>query len=162
MLGRYLSNLAMDHWKATKKVMQYLQRTKYYKLTSRSAPLEIIRYSNSDFTGFLDSGQSIFGYVFMLAKGFVLWKSIKQTLIAYSTMEVEFVACHKASNQRIWLRNFIRRLQIMDSIESLVKISCDNKVAKFYSKNNKNPSKSKHIDIKFFVVKESTKSLSIN
>ena len=32
-LGRYLSNPSMDHWKKTKWVMQYLQRTKYYMLT---------------------------------------------------------------------------------------------------------------------------------
>ena len=28
MLGRYLSNPGMDHWKAAKRVMRYLQRTK--------------------------------------------------------------------------------------------------------------------------------------
>ena len=33
MLGRYLSNLGMIHWKAAKHVMQYLQRTKDFKLT---------------------------------------------------------------------------------------------------------------------------------
>ena len=33
MLGIYLSNLGMDHWKAAKRVMGYLQRTKDYMLT---------------------------------------------------------------------------------------------------------------------------------
>ena len=33
MLGRYESNLGMDHWKAAKKVMRYLQGTKDYMLT---------------------------------------------------------------------------------------------------------------------------------
>ena len=33
MLGRYLSNLGMDHWKKAKWVMWYLQRTKDYTLT---------------------------------------------------------------------------------------------------------------------------------
>ena len=33
MLGRYLSNRGMDHWKAAKRVMRYLQRTKDYMLT---------------------------------------------------------------------------------------------------------------------------------
>ena len=28
MLGRYLSNPGMDHWKAAKRVMRYLQKTK--------------------------------------------------------------------------------------------------------------------------------------
>ena len=35
MLGRHESNLSLDHWKAAKKVMQYLKGTKDYKLTYR-------------------------------------------------------------------------------------------------------------------------------
>ena len=33
LLGRYQSKLGLDHWKAAKKVMRYLQGTKDYKLT---------------------------------------------------------------------------------------------------------------------------------
>ena len=33
MLGKYLSNLEVDHWKAAKRVMRHLQRTKHYMLT---------------------------------------------------------------------------------------------------------------------------------
>ena len=35
MLGRYQSNPGIDHWKAAKKVMRYLQGTKDYMLTFR-------------------------------------------------------------------------------------------------------------------------------
>ena len=35
MLERYLSSPGMDHWKAAKRVMQYLQRTKDYMLIYR-------------------------------------------------------------------------------------------------------------------------------
>ena len=43
MLGRYLSNPGNDHWKAAKRVMRYLQRTKDYMLTYRKLDqLEII------------------------------------------------------------------------------------------------------------------------
>ena len=35
ILSKYLSNPGMDNWKATKKVMKYLQRTKHYMLTYR-------------------------------------------------------------------------------------------------------------------------------
>ena len=52
MLGRYLSNPGMDHWKAAKRVMRYLQRIKDHMLTyRRSDQLEIIRYSDSDYAG---------------------------------------------------------------------------------------------------------------
>ncbi|RVW92863.1 Retrovirus-related Pol polyprotein from transposon TNT 1-94 [Vitis vinifera] len=111
MLGRYLSNPGMDHWKKAKRVMRYLQRTKDYMLTyRRSSHLEIVGYSDSDFAGCLDSRRSTSGYIFMLAGGAVSWKSVKQTLIASSTMEAEFIACYEASNHGIWLRNFVTQL----------------------------------------------------
>ena len=52
MLGRYQSNLGMDHWKATKKVMRYLRETKDYMLiVMRSHNLEVIGYTDSYFAG---------------------------------------------------------------------------------------------------------------
>src|SRR3954469_3242967 len=154
MLGRYLSNPEMDHWKAVKRVLRYLQRTKDYKLTyQRSDHLEIVGYTDSDFAGFVDSRRSTSGYVFMMVGGAISWKSVKQTLTASSTMEAEFIACYEASNQSIWLRNLITGLQVVEGIESPLKINCDNKAAELYSKNNRSSSKSKHIDIKFLVVK---------
>ena len=49
ILSRYLSNPGMDHWKAAKRVIRYLQRTKYYMLTYRRLDhVEIIRYFDSD------------------------------------------------------------------------------------------------------------------
>ena len=163
MLSRYLSNPGMDHYKKAKRVMRYLQRTKDYILTyHRSSHLEIVGYSNSNFIGCLDSRRSTSGYVFMLAGGAVSWKSVKQTLIASSTMEAEFIACYKASNHGIWLRNFITQLRIIDGIEKPLRINCDNKAAKLYSKNNRSPSKSKHIEIKFLVVKERVQSLQVS
>jgi len=108
VLGRYLSNLGMDHWKATKRVMRYLKRTKGYMLTyRRSDQLEIIGFSDSNFAGCQDSLKSISGYIFMLAGGAVSWRSVKQTLTASSTMAAKFVACCEASNHEIWLRNFV-------------------------------------------------------
>ncbi|RVW53922.1 Retrovirus-related Pol polyprotein from transposon TNT 1-94 [Vitis vinifera] len=99
---------SMDHWKNAKRVMRYLQRTKYYMLTyRRSSHLEIVGYSDSDFAGYLDSRRSTSGYIFMLAGRAISWKSVKQTLIASSTIEGEFIAYYEVSSHGIWLRNFI-------------------------------------------------------
>ncbi|RVW89360.1 Retrovirus-related Pol polyprotein from transposon TNT 1-94 [Vitis vinifera] len=84
---------------------------------------------DSDFAGCLDSRRSTSGYIFMLAEGAVSWKSVKQTLIASSTMEAKFIACYEASNHGIWLRNFITELRIVDGIEKPLRINCDNKAA---------------------------------
>nr|XP_033508618.1 secreted RxLR effector protein 161-like [Nicotiana tomentosiformis] len=70
MLGRYQSNLGMDHWRAAKKVLRYLQGTNDYMLTyRRSDHLDMIGYSDSDYAGCLDTRKSTFGYLFLLAGG---------------------------------------------------------------------------------------------
>ena len=145
----------MDHWKAAKRVLRYLQRTKHHMLTyRRTEKLEIVGYTDSDFAGCQDSKKSTTGYIFMLAGGAISWKSSKQSLIATSTMEAEFISCFQASNQAIWLRNFVTGLQIMETIQSPLKIYCDNNSAVLYSNNNRSSTKSKHIGIKFLAVKE--------
>ena len=64
MLGRYLSNPGKDHWIAAKRVMRYLQRTKDCMLTYRKLDqLEIIGYSDSDFTRCRDSMKSTSSYI---------------------------------------------------------------------------------------------------
>ena len=99
VLGRYLSNPGLQHWTTAKCVLRYLKKTEDYVLTyRRSENLEIIGYSNSDFAGCQDSKRSTSSYVYVLAGGAISWKSVKQTLIASSTLAVEFVACYEASN----------------------------------------------------------------
>ncbi|XP_074559190.1 secreted RxLR effector protein 161-like [Curcuma longa] len=155
MLGRYQSNPGLDHWKAAKKVLRYLQGTKNHMLTyRRSDHLEVIGYSDSDFAGCVDTRKSTFGYLYLLAGGAISWKSAKQSVIAASTMEAEFVACFEATVQANWLRNFISGLGIVDSIARPLKIYCDNSAAVFFSKNDKYSKGAKHMELKYFAVKE--------
>ncbi|XP_059627567.1 secreted RxLR effector protein 161-like [Cornus florida] len=155
MLGRYQNNPGIDHWKAVKKVLRYLQGTKDYMLTyKRTDNLEVIGYSDSDYAERMDTRKSTFGYVFMLAEGPTSWKSQKQSLVASSTMEAEFVACYEATCHAIWLRNFITGLSVVDSITKPLKIYCDNDAAIRFSKNNKTTGGSRNIDIKYLAAKE--------
>ena len=79
MLGRYLSNQGLDHWKAAKRVMWYLQRTKDFMLTYRkSDQLEIIGYSNFDFTECQDSSRSTSGYIYMLLEELFLGRVLSR------------------------------------------------------------------------------------
>ena len=74
------------------------------------------------------------GYVYLLARGAISWKSVKQTVIDASTMEAKFVACFEVTVQANWLQNFILGLGIVDSIAKPLKIYCDNSAAIFFSK----------------------------
>ncbi|RVW95334.1 Retrovirus-related Pol polyprotein from transposon TNT 1-94 [Vitis vinifera] len=162
MLGRYQSNPGIDHWKAAKKVMRYLQGTKDYKLMyRRTSNLEVVGYSKSDFAGYVDSRKSTSGYIFILAGGAISWRSVKQTMPATSTMEAEFISCFEATSHGVWLKSFISGLRVMDSISRPLSIYCDNSTAVFMAKNNKSGSRSKHIDIKYLAIRERVKEKKV-
>ena len=85
-----------------------------------------------DFVRCIDTKKSTFGYLFLLARRVISWKSAKQFFIVSSTMEVEFVACFEVIVHGLWLQNFISRLGIVNSIAKVPKINYDNFVASFF------------------------------
>jgi hypothetical protein len=163
ILGRFQSNPGIEHWKMVKKALRYLQGTKDLMLIfRRSESLVIEGYSDSDFAGDKDDRKSTSGYVFTLVGGAISWKSSKQTVTALSTMYAEFIACYEVSGQVKWLKKFIPGLRVVDSIEKPLKMYCDNEPAVFYAHNNESSGAAKHIDIKFYVVKEQIQNHTIS
>jgi len=69
-------------------------------------------------------------------------------------LQRKFVACYEATIHALWLRNFISGLGVVDTITKPLKIYCDNVAAVFFSKNNKYSKCAKHMEIKYFTVKE--------
>ncbi|KAL0411899.1 UNVERIFIED_CONTAM: Secreted RxLR effector protein [Sesamum latifolium] len=94
MLGRFQSNPGLDHWRAAKKVMRYLQGTKDYMLMyRRTENLKVVGYSDSDFAGCVDSRKSTSVELYH--------GGVQKTLIATSTMEAEFVSCFEATSHGV-------------------------------------------------------------
>ena len=65
---------------------------------------------DADWAGDLDERRSTLGYVFLLGSGAISWSSKKQSCIALSTMESEFVAFSMVVQEAVWLRNFLGNL----------------------------------------------------
>jgi hypothetical protein len=59
-----------------------------------------------------------------------------------------------AVRQAVWLKKFVPRLRVVDNISRPLTIYCDNKSTIFFSSNNKSSDSPKHIDIKYFIVKD--------
>ena len=62
--------------------------------------------------------------------------------------------CYEATGQINWLKKFISGLKVVDDIHKLLKLYCDNNPAVCYAHNNKSSGAAKHIDIKYYVVKD--------
>ena len=70
-------------------------------------PAVLEGYSDANWIFDTKDSRSTNGYVFTLGSVVVSWKSSKQTCIARSTMESEFIALDKATEEVEWLRHFV-------------------------------------------------------
>ena len=77
-------------------------------------------------------------------------------------MYAEFVACYEAMGQVNWLKKFIPGLKAVDDIYRPLKLYCDNNPTVQYAHNNKSSGAAKHIDIKYYVVKDKVRDQVIN
>jgi hypothetical protein len=122
--------------------------------------LQIERYSDSNYAG--EERKFTSGYIFTLAGGAISWKSSKQNVTTSSTMYAEFVACYETTGQMNWLKKFIPGLKVIDNINELMRLYCDNNPAVQYAHKNRSSGAAKHIDIKYYVVKDKVRDHIIN
>ncbi len=58
--------------------------------------------------GDVNDRKSTSGYLFLISGGAVTWKSKKQSCVALSTAEAEYVALSSAAQGSVWLRQLSR------------------------------------------------------
>lgn len=73
----------------------------------------------------------------------------------------EYVACYEASVQGTWLRNFISQFDALDFISKPITIYCDNEATTIFSKHDRITEGSKHIDLKYLILKQDVKQKKI-
>jgi hypothetical protein len=77
-------------------------------------------------------------------------------------MYAKFVACYEATGQVNWLKKFILGLKVIDNINEPLRLYYDNNPAIQYAHNNRSSGAVKHIDIKYYVVKDKVRDHIIN
>nr|GEX08091.1 hypothetical protein [Tanacetum cinerariifolium] len=110
------------HWTTIKNIMKYLRNTKDMFLVYRGdikRELMVSCYTDSD------DIKSQTGYVFVLNRGVVDWKSVKQSIFATSSTEAEYIAAFDASKEAVWVRKFISELGVIPTIEEPISMYCD-------------------------------------
>ncbi|KAD4585600.1 hypothetical protein E3N88_23201 [Mikania micrantha] len=105
--SRYTSNPSSEHWKSMTRLLRYLRYTRNYGLHYGRDPAVIEGYNDANWISDIKDSKFTSGYVFTLGGAAIAWKSSKQTLIARSTMESEFIALDKAGEEAEWLRQFV-------------------------------------------------------
>ena len=104
MCSRYQSCPGEAHWCAAKNILKYLRRTKDdFLVYGGDDELIAQGYTDASFQTDRDGYESQSGYVFILNGGAVSWKSSKQSTVADSTTEAEYIAACEAAKEAVWI-----------------------------------------------------------
>ena len=111
-------------------------------------------YTDSDFQTDKDSRKSTSGSVFTLNGEVGVWRSVKQTCIADSTMKAKYVAACEATKEAVWLRKFLTDLKVVLDMHLPIILYCDNSGAVANSKEPRSHKCAQHIERKYHLIRE--------
>ena len=132
-----------------------------YGLTySRDSVLTPLAYVDSDYGGCRDTRRSTSGYVFTMSGGPVTWSSKRQATVALSTVEAEYVAMSRCSQQMVWMQTWLDEVEIEHDMPGIIQGDSHGAIA--LGKNTKDHGKVKHIDIRHHYLRELVKSGAIS
>eukprot|EP00253_Pinus_taeda_P025349 PITA_25349 len=132
LISTFMERPKEAHWQAEKRILRYVKGTKKFGiLYNVSEHSDLVGYTDSDWARSVDDQKSTSGYVFHMGLGAISWASKKQSIVALSTAEAEYVA---AACQAVWMRRMLRSLG-QEQAKATV-IFCDNSSAIALSKNS--------------------------
>ena len=92
--------------------------------------------------------------MFTLGGGAVVWRSIKQSSIADSTMEAEYIAVSEAAKEAVWLKNFLSDMKVIPNMDKQITLYCHNSGAVANSREPRSHKRGKHIERKYHLIQE--------
>ncbi|CAN1753150.1 Retrovirus-related Pol polyprotein from transposon TNT 1-94 [Linum perenne] len=141
-----------SHMIAVKRIFRYLSGTSDFGLWySKFSDDSLYGFSDSDYAGSLTDRKSTSGTCQFIGTALVSWFSKKQSCIALSTAEAEYLAAGSACTQLSWMK-----AQLKDYGITLtgIKLLCDNTSAINMTRNPILHSRTKHIDIRHHFIRE--------
>lgn len=152
-VARYCSKPTTKHWSAVKRILRYIKGTDQLGIVyNRQDSNNCVGFADADWAGDKNDRKSTSGFCFKLGSGLISWRTNKQTCVALSTAEAEYVALAAASQEGVWLKHLLANLSFGD--DSPMIINEDNQAAICLAKNNRDHPKTKHIDIKYHFVRD--------
>ncbi|GJS43392.1 putative ribonuclease H-like domain-containing protein [Tanacetum coccineum] len=141
-----------SHLNAVKRIFRYLKHQPKLGLWyPRDSPFELEAFSDSDYGGASLDRKSTTGGCQFLGRRLISWQCKKQTIVANSTTEAEYVAAANCCGQVLWIQN-----QMMDYGFNFMntRIHIDNESTISVIKNPVAHSRTKHIEIRFHFIRD--------
>jgi hypothetical protein len=157
VLTRFLENPGKRHWDAALRVLRYLRGTPDLGLTFNGNRAEdhhhfdIEAYSDADWGRDLHGRKSIYGFIIQLNGCPVSWISKKQSFVAQSTCESEYVGMSESLREIKWIQQLLGELGVKIPPPVLYG---DNQSALDIASNTRMDNRIKSIDIKYHFIKD--------
>ncbi|GKC54379.1 hypothetical protein Tco_1077124 [Tanacetum coccineum] len=151
--ARYQVNPKVSHLHDVKRIFRYLKgQPKLGLWYPKDSPFDLVAYTDSDYAGSILDKKSTTGGCQFLGYRLISWQCKKQTVVANSTTEAEYVAASSCCGQVLWIQN-----QLLDYGYNFMhtKIYIDNESAICIVKNPFFHSKRKHIEIRHHFIRYS-------
>jgi len=157
ILSRFTAYPRTKHAKALNRVFRYLNGTIHIGITYSHSPSKSpipFDYSDSDYdeTVVKEGRKSTSGYIFFVAGGPVSWSCKRQSVVATSSIEAEYIAQYNAAREAIWIRTFLQELGygFGNLTDQPTVIYTDNNGARGLSRDPSIHSRVKHMEIKYY------------
>ena len=155
-LSQHLSKPTSGDLLMLNHVFRYVKSTVDYHLTFRKGgnDLQITAYCDADWASSLDDRHSISGYCTSLRETgpYISWKSRKQSSVALSTCEPEYISLSATCQEISYLVQLLK--DVLDHDFQPAALMNDNQGAIALVKNPTGHMRSKHIDIRYHYVRE--------
>ncbi|KAJ0920342.1 putative RNA-directed DNA polymerase [Helianthus annuus] len=148
----YQSSPRASHMMIVKRILRYLKCCPSTSLWyPRSNDFSLIGYSNSDFGCCKLNVKSTTAGCQFFGTQLITWQCKKQTTVALSTYEAEYVSASSCCSQILWIQQQMRDygLQFLDT-----PIFVENEAAINITKNPVQHSKTKHIEIRHHSIRD--------
>jgi len=152
ILTRYFNAPTTIQLEGAKRVIRYLKRTSTMGLCyKRSKDKAIVGFADASLADG-DDAKSTSGYVFKYGNTAITWSSKRQTTVATSSQEAEYIALGSGTKEALWLRSLMGELNEEQSYPTI--IYEDNMSAISLAKNPMYHARTKHFNIKHHHIRE--------
>ena len=162
-VSQYQINPTPAHWTAVKRIIRYLKSCPNlgleFKNTSNNSKFRLYLHCHCDANWAQDQNdrKSVGGFLVRLNGDVVSWQVKKQSTVALSSTEAEYMQMTQAAKEIKWFLNLFTELFQISQSQNYVPQStlyCDNQSAIELSKNDLYHDRTKHIDLRYHFIRD--------
>jgi hypothetical protein len=154
-LAQFCAAPAEHHLIAARQALKYLAGTRTLGLTfrrsARKLNLDPTVYPDASWISEIDSGRSHSGVITLLNGNPIHWWSKKQSMVALSSTEAEYIALGEAAKDAVWLREWLTAVL---GLTVPIRVLCDNSAALKVAANDSDSSRTRHYTARHHFVRE--------